>query len=288
LALLGGTLAGLFVGATMTHNSHDVISAGVLGSLLIPNPFFGVGYLLGLGIGSLFGSGNWGHNPHYNDTDIAQRIKQQELLYDLGYFTLNNDTPSKAFKDWRWGRGEVTPFLYYFGNCEMTRALSQHRVIERAKYNLIIELQSREPNQAYPTFYEMLNVNQNLNFYYYRIEDDRFYSGEDGTIFAEELIMSAANINRSDRWEAILLETIIGSFHMNYEVRSIVWETRTAVVRFRAANNLGLRTATRIPDSTVTFLGLNPDDNPSILGDQNSGIGADVIHHFLWDEIIRF
>jgi RHS repeat-associated protein len=267
--LLGGTLLGLGVGATMVDGPFDALRAGIIGGIFIPIPLIGLGYLGGIYLSPW----NWKTNSDYKN--IWTLLDDAIVKYKSGdYIPTSYKKPTEVFYDFRNGDGEYNPRRYYFGNCPMTRALSQHSQIilekEFIKQSLHNHDIPQESNQKWFTAP------------YYLIPYDLL-------IFAGDMISDwyTPYTAYSNSWEVRLLESFLGTFTYGWEIAKdangnpqIDWNTKEARVYFRAGNASGWRSATRIP---------NPiSNNTSILGEQNTGYFATTTQFFYWEETINF
>jgi hypothetical protein len=276
LLLLGGTLAGFGVGITLVDTSFDATHAALIGGILIPNPLFAIGYFGGI----LFSPWNYGRN--YEWKHFWNLMNGAEAMYDAGdhsMITENIDKrPSEMFYDFRWGNGQYHPRNYYFGICPMTLAMRKHSQIMKEKEIIKTELK-KSINMFVPTFFDQYK--EKMKWYSAPINGigwDLYYGMVD-------IIGSYLPFNGSDEYEARFLESFLGSYTYNWEIKSVDWGKQQATVRFRAGNAAGLRSLTRIPIGELTGMF---DNEISILGDQRSGWGATVTQFFMWEEIINF
>jgi hypothetical protein len=202
-------------------------------------------------------------------------MDKKAFEYDHGLgFEYNYDTPTQAFLQFKGGIGESFSRAYYFGDCPMTKAMREHPHIYRLRGEITNALMLRDisNNQTIPTFYDLRNA------------DHSFYSVpmqniiDDAIIIMTETFSSMIYNKQNDAWEAMVLRSMLGSFRYDFQIRSVDWQLRTAVVRFRTGNGLGWRSATRLPWT----------EDSSLFGDQKTGAFADVTQFFLWEEEISF
>jgi hypothetical protein len=269
--ILGGGIVGLGISEMFVDNSFDALRVAIFGGVLMANPIFGAGFLLGL----YFSSWNWKRSYDYAHFWIL--MNGAEAMYDAGdhsMITENIDKrPSEMFYDLRWGNGEYHPRNYYFGICPMTLAMRKHSNIINEKEVIKTALR-HSPNNYIPTFSDLNNESQ---VRWYQVPVSNIFS--DAVIGLIDIIGSYQPFFRgSDAYEARLLESFLGTYTYNWEIKSVDWEQKQAVVRFRVGNGTGIRSLTRIP----AFDGI------SVFGDQSSGWFATTTQFFMWEEIICF